>query len=375
MPIEPRPIDTFTRENLLLGLPIVDFTPRLAGGGFGPVVPLGIISSAELGKEVDLLNLERGDAGLLVVDREFISRFSAAFNLETFNFRADVARFAFASSTAPAVVADAAAVVASDPVTLPDPGPFDSFLGLSRARLNEASVEVTIPEIEDELVGTGTGSANDFSLAFKVKAVGDVSSVTVGGVAYTPVAVGAAAAGNEVEVTVGESDAAHPTGSGSLLFHVGGVATDPPLGAAIVATYQPSFSTTGTDIEPLVDFVLDPLLGRVRFLFAGANASPFRPAGGGQPISLAYTYQRFAHTVLAPFTQNVFEGKALIRQLTDVGANFRWEVPSASLRITDDSLTFNAEDFATAALVLNILNAGGSAPYGTIELSSEPESS
>jgi hypothetical protein len=259
-------------------------------------------------------------------------------------------------------------------VQLPATDPFAGFLSLARANLNEASVEVTCPEIVDEAVGTGTGSDNEFSLAKKVKAVADVTSVTVGGVAYTPIAVGAAAAGNEVEVTVGESDAAHPTGSGSLLFHVGGVETDPPNGAAIVATYEPSFSTTAGDIAPLVDFVLDPLLGRIRFRSAGANASPFRPTGASQELSVAYTYQRFAHNVLAPFTQQVFEGKALIRMLPNVGVNWRWEVPSASLRIADDSLTFNAEDFATAAIVLNILNAGGATPYGTIELSSEPES-
>ncbi len=375
MPIEPRPGDSFTRDNLLLGLPVVDFTPSLSAGGFGTVVPIGILSAAELTKALETLQLRRGDAGLLVVDREFVSSFEAALSLETFNFRGDIARYVFASAVASAVVADAAAVVTGDPVALASADPFLGFLPLSRGNINEASVEVTCDEVVDEAVGTGTGAANNFQLDYKVKAVGDVTSITVGGVAYTPVAVGAAAAGNEVEVVVGETDGAHPTGSGSLEFHVGGVPTAPANGAAIVATYQPSFSTTGGDLVALTDFLLDPVLGRIRFLDpAGADNSPFRATGEQQPMLVDYTYRRFAHTVLRPFTQQVFEGKALVRQLPDVGVNFRWDIPRASIRITDDALTFNAEDFATATLALNILNAGGVAPYGTIELSSEPES-
>jgi len=195
----------------------------------------------------------------------------------------------------------------------------------------------------------------------------------VAGVAYAPIAVGANAAGNEVEVVINETDGAHPTGSGSLEFFVGGTTTPPPNGAAIVATYTPSFS--GADFLLNTDFFVDPLVGRIRFFDpTGASNSPFRTTGDNQPMLVGYDYSQNAANDLVPFTQNVFEGKATIKHLTDVGINFIWQIPSASIRITDDGLTFDAADFASAVLVLNILNAGGSAPYGTLSLSSEAES-
>jgi hypothetical protein len=371
MPVEERATDIYTRDNLLLGFSQVYFTP-LENGVYGASVPLGILSGEELQKEIELLQLERGDAGLIVIDRELVSKLVLSMSLETFNFKANLAQYIFASSSITPVVADASATITGEQLTLPTTLPFGTFLDLAHGGIIESTVAVTCDEIVDEAVGTGTGAANNFQLDFKVKAVADVTSVTVGGVVYTPIAVGANAAGNEVEVVIGETDGAHPTGSGSLEFFVGGTTTPPPLGAAIVVTYQPSFS--GADFTLNTDFFIDPLVGRIRFFDpTGADNSPFRATGENQPMLVGYDYSQNAGNELAPFTQNVFEGKATIKHLPDVGINFIWEIPSASIRITDDGLTFDAADFAVATLVLNILNAGGSAPYGTLTLSSETE--
>jgi len=377
MPVESRATDTFTRDNLLLGFSQVYFTPAVSGG-YGVQVPIGILSSEELTKEVETLELERGDAGLITVDRELVSKFTAALTMETFNFRKDLFQYIIGSTDPVAVTADAAAAVAGEQVAPPgDANSFNAFVDIANGDIAEASVAVTCDTITDEAVGTGTGSANDFILDYKVELVGDISAITVAGVTYTPIAVAAAVAGNEVEVVVGETGGAHPTASGSLEFHVGGVSTPPASGAAIVATYKPSFA--GADFTLNTDFVVDPFLGKIRFLHAGAGTSPFRTIAeqqttAGQPMLLAYTYNQKASNTFKPFTNQVFEGKATIKHLTDVGVNFIWTIPSASLRITDDALTFDAAEFAAGTLQLNILDAGGTDRFGTLNLSSEPES-
>jgi hypothetical protein len=369
MPVQPRDSDTFSRDNLLLGFSQISFTPT-----GGAAIPIGILSSQAFQKTVEILQLERGDAGAITIDREIVSRLEMAMALETFNLRSDVAQLLFGSDVASAVTADAAAAVTNEPFNIPAANQFDSFVDLDRGSIDESSLEVTCATVTAEAVGTGDGAANNFVLDYKVKAVGDVTSVTVGGVAYTPIAVGAAAAGNEVEVVVGEIDGAHPTTSGSLEFHVGGAATPPGSGLAIVATYTPSFSTTGTDIVNLTDFVFDPTLGKIRMLDpTGADNSPFRTTGEEQPLEIDYTYNRKAHVLLQPGRQNTFDGTAVVNHLTDIGVNFVWTIPSATVRITDDDLTFGADDFATGALQLTINDAGGSNRFGTIEWSSEPE--
>lgn len=369
MPVQTRPSDAFTRDNLLLGFSVVEFTPA----GSSTAVPLGILSGQALQKEIETLALERGDAGTLTVDREIISRLAVSMALELFNFKANVAQYIFAGESLTVVTADAAAA-ANDDVSMPASDEFNTFLDLSKGDIDETSVEVTFQTVTNEAVGTGTGSLNAFILDQKVKAVGDVTSVTVNGVAYSPVAVGAAASGNEVEVIVGETDGAAGTGSGSLEFFVGGVSTPPTSGHAIVATYTPSFNTTAGDIVNLTDFVFDPILGKIRFLDpAGASNSPFRASGGEAGVNVAYTYNRRASTNMQPFTATSFEGSAVVRHLPDVGINFIWTIPSVTIRINADDLTFGAEDFATGSLQMNINDAGGTSRFGTLALSSETE--
>ncbi len=373
MPVETRATDTFTRDNLLLGFSQVYFTPTLSGGGAGTPVPLGILSGQEWQKTVETLELERGDAGLITVDRELVSKLTMAWQLQTFNLRKDLAQYVFASSTLVDVTADASASITNESFSIPLTNPFTTFVNLARGDVDETTFEVTCATITSEAVGTGDGASGgtqgDYALDYKIKAIGDVTAFLVDGVdEIAKVVAGSTPAAGEIAIEVGEEDSI-VTGSGAITF---GASEIPGNGAAIVVTYTPSFSTTGTDIVNPTDFIVDPILGRIRVLHAGADSSPFRLTGD-QPLEVDYDYNRKAHVQINPGTQTVFEGSCVIKHLPDVGVNFIWTAPSASIRITDDALTFDAADFATATLILNILDAGGSDRFGALELSSETE--
>jgi hypothetical protein len=379
MPIETRPSDTFTKDNLLIGFSVVEFTPTATG----VPVQVGILSGEELQKEVETLQLQRGDSGTLTVDRELISSIEVTMQLEVFNFRADIAELIFGSTTGTPVTADAAAAN-NDNIKIPLTNAFDSFVGLTRGEITESSVEVTFQTITSEAVGTGDGASGgtqgDYSLDQKIKAIGDLTtsgSLFVGGVDETAnVVAGSTPAAGEIAIEVGEEDST-TTGSGAITF---GASKIPANGAAIVATYTPSFSTTAGDIVngglPASldnDFVFDPIQGKIRFLHEGADDSPFRLTGAEAPLNVAYTYNQRSATNLKPFTQTQVDGSCTIKHLTDIGVNFIWTIPSATILITDDALTFGAEEFGTATLALNVNDAGGSDRFGTLELASETQ--
>ncbi len=369
MSVEQRVVDTTTEDNLLLGFSQVYFTPT-----GGTEVFLGTLTSQELQKELETLDLERGDAGVKVVDRRVLSSFSAILALETFSFHKAIAQLTLGSSTLVDVTAAAAQAVSGETISLPTSNPFTSFQNLDNADIDETTVAVTCGPATLEAVGTGDGVANDYVLAYKIKDASDISAITVGGVSYTPVNSGSeTGVGNEAIMVIGEVDGAHPLTSGSIDFEVGGVGTPPGSGLAIVATYTPSFS--GADFTLNTDFFVDPFLGRIRFVDpSGTDNSPFRTTGDAQPLILAYNYNQKAGADLKPFTQSGgFSGTAVIKHLADVGINFIWPIPSASILITDDAVTFDSEDFAVGALALNILDAGGTDRFGTMRLSSEPE--
>ena len=386
MPIAQRNADTITRGNLLLGFPEVIVN---AAGVFLAPVSLGILRSAALTKEITRLALERGDSGPLVVDRQIISRLEAAFEIGTAKFTAELMQFILASSTLSAVTANAssksqvratanaAQAITDDRVTLLASQTFDTFLGLTYFALNEASVAVEFAQIVSEAVGTGNGvlggTQGDFALDQKIKAIGDVTSFLVGGVERVGVLVaGSTPAAGQIAIETGEQDSL-VTGSGAITF---GSSLIPANGAAIVATYKPSFNTGAGDIVAPTDFIVDPVQGRIRFLKAGADASPFRLAAsaGGTALLVDYTYNRKAGNDIKPFTQTSgFEGKAQIRHLPDIGINFIWDIPSITVQLTDDDLTFGAEDFATGNMRLVVNDAGGTDRFGTLRVSSEAE--
>jgi len=368
MPVQPRSTDTYTRDNLLLGFSQVEFTPKLTAGGYGTPIPLGILSGQELQKEIELLELPRGDAGLITIERELVSRLAVSLQLETFNFRADLAQLLLASSSITPVTAAAAQAVVNELVNVPSgSNAARTFTPLSKADIDEATVVVDAAPLVDEAVGTGNGTlggtTGDYALDYKILVIGDVTEFLVGGVDETVnLVAGTTPTAGQIAISVGATAT-----SGQITF---GSSKIPANGAAIVASYEPSFNLVESLGTANPDVVIDPLLGRLRFPDLGSATSELK---AGQPVEVDYNYNRKASNTLKPFTQTQFEGKATIKHLTDVGVNFVWDIPSASIRITDDALTFDAEDFAVGTMIMNVLDAGGTDRFGTLNLSSEPE--
>ncbi len=514
MPAQPRPTDgdAITIDNLLIGMPYVEFTPTIGGVQQQPI-NLGVVDSAELAKELEAVALESSQSGTRVTLRELITRIDPEFNIGIFNFAAEVLRFTLGSATLVEVTADAAsAITAEDHTLTADP---QDYLGLSNSLLNAGSVRVDPSAVLDEAVGTGDGLlgdvSGDFTLDFKVRLVADVTRVdlvTAAGVvtSFTPIAAGAAASGNEVEVVVGRAGT-----SGDLQFHVGGTPTPVPTGSRIEADYHPSFglvqgysisadiqsaraddggaftdetadanstaaadvvlspatpatgdafyvgmtdqydrivydistgqvggtvvweyfngsayvaldgvvddtvgltltgrlqvtwdvpddwvadtidgagpfyhvrlretagATSGAvadkiDVDSSEEYVVDLKNGRLQVEHEATKAAGTDKVIAGQEVDVTYTFNRLAHTLLAPFSQNVFSGTARIRQLTEVGINLIWPVPSAQIQVTDDALTFADDDFTVGSVTLKLLSVGGANPFGELQVFDE----
>ena len=285
--------------------------------------------------------------------------------LEVFNFRADIAELIFGSTDGVAVSADPAASVVDEQFIIPNSGAEAerTFIGLGNGDIDEATfvgTSITADTRTNEAVGTGDGTSGDtsgdFSLDFKPLVLGDVAEITVAGVDFAVVAT--FTSGNEVIVDVGTGAT-----SGDLQFGVGGGAAN--VTGAILATYTPSHSFAN-----LTDYVVDPTLGRIRMLNVNGSTDALK---GNQPMLADYSYDRKASIDLKPFTRTQVDGKVTIKHLTDIGVNFIWTIPSATILITDDALTFGAEEFGTATLALNVNDAGGTDRFGTLALSSETE--
>jgi hypothetical protein len=242
MPANPRPTDLITPDNLLIGMPYVEFAV-LQSGVLQPFRSLGIIDSAELAKELDTLALESSQSGTRVTVRELITRIDPTVAVGIFNLNADSLQYVLGSSSKTAVTASATEAVSNEPHDLTT-DTLD-FIDLANSALN-AGVSASPDAIDDEAVGTGDGLLGDvqgdFTLDYKVRAITDVTSVTTTNpttgvvTVWTVIADGAAAAGNEVEVIVGLGST-----SGSLQFFVAAVATAVPTGHTILADYEPSW--------------------------------------------------------------------------------------------------------------------------------------
>lgn len=239
MSVEPRPVDNFTKDNLLLGMPFVEFRPT--GGTYQNV---GIVNSAELAKALETIQLRSAQSGVAVTVRELPTSIDPQFNIGVYNWAADILRYSLGSATKVAVSANAAQAVTAEVVTS-SADPLD-FLDLANRALNAGSVVVAPAPVSGEAVGTGDGTtgstSGDFKLAYKLRRVVDITGtidVTNGGVvtSYSPVAVGGTTTGNQVEVVVGTG-----SDSGDLRFYQGGIPVN--VTGTIAATYTPSFTLT-----------------------------------------------------------------------------------------------------------------------------------
>ncbi len=359
MSVQPRPTDNITVDFLQLGMPYIEFSPLLSSGAFGPFRSLGIVDSAEVAKTLELATLRSAQSGVSVKIRELVRQFDAVLNVGLFQHSPENMQLMFGSSTLTDVVADPAAAVVGDPFQLTDN--VEDFLDLANQLLDESTVVLTADSIIDEAVGTGDGVlgpvTGDFALAFKPLLIGDVTSYIerLAGVDTERVGdlvAGAAPGAGEIGIEVGATAA-----SGDITYF-GGEA--PATGTQIIVDYEPTHA-----IVLNTDFSTDPQPGRVRIFALDGAGDPFKSF---QPMEADYDHVEVAHDDIQPFTQFVFSGKTRVRLLTDVGINIIWTVPRSSVRVTDDAFTFNRDEFQVTQLVIDLLDAGGSQRFGTMEI-------
>ena len=360
MSVQPRPIDTITVDFLQLGMPFIEFAPALQSGAFGPFRNLGIVDTAEVAKTIELATLRSAQSGVSVKVRELVRQFDAQLNVGLFQHSPENMQFMFGSESLVDVVANPAASVVGDPFRLTDE-PQD-FLDLGNQLVDEATVVVTADSIIDEAVGVGAGGTfgetqGDFALDFKIFAIGDVTSYIerLGGVdteRVTDLVAGGAPMAGEIGIIIGA------VATGGEITYPGGEA--PAVGTEIIVDYEPTFA-----IVLNTDFSTDPIPGRVRIFSFNGGVDEFR---NFQPMEADYDHIEVDHDELKPFTQFVFSGRTRVRLLTDVGINIIWTITSSSVRVTDDAFTFNRDEFQVTPLVIDILDAGGTDRFGTLEL-------
>lgn len=358
MSVIARSPDAITEDFLVLGLPVVDFAFELASGGYGAYFGLGIPESTEVQKALQVAQLRNAQSGTSKLVRELVRQFDATIQVGTFRHSGANMQLMFASATL-LDVASSVVVVTDDPFRLTTDD--QDFHDLSNQRIVETLTLLECDDIVDEVVGVGDGtlgaSDGEYKLDFKPLGHDDVTSLTVGGVAWSIIAVGAEVAGNEVTVKdYGDS----PADAGDLQFFTDAVGVD--VTGEILATYRPEHLFVEN-----TDFVVDYVSGRIRILSHDQAADPCKD---NQPMRADYSYNRATYEELEPYTQFIFPGRARVRQLTDVGMNIVWTIPKAQARLNEDAFVFNRDDFTVTNILLQLLEdqTDPTQPYGNLRL-------
>ena len=356
--VQTRPADIITEDFLYLGLPVIEFAFELSSGAFGAYFGLGIPDSAEVQKSLQFAQLRNAQSGTSKLVRELVRQFDATIQVGTFRHSGENMQLMFASASLVDVNTGVVAVT-DDPFQMTTD--IQDFLDLANQMLVEPlAAGVECDDIVDEIVGVGDGTLGaadgEYALDFKPLAHDDCTALTVGGVAWSVIAVGAEAAGNEVTVKDYGDDT---TNAGDLQFFTDAVGVD--VTGEILATYRPTHASVEN-----TDYVVDYKAGRVRMLLVGATD----PLKLNQPMRADYSYNEAEHQLIKPFSQFIFAGRARIRMLTDVGANLIWTIPKAQVRLTEDAFVFNRDDFTVTTLALQLLEDTTSAtdPYGGMEV-------
>jgi hypothetical protein len=345
--IQTRPVDTTTVDNLIIGIPYVDFAPALVSGGFGSFRNLGIINDASINKTIELATLKSSQSGFGVLAREIVRDLEARLTITLFQHSAANMQYVLGSATSTTENSGTATITNEEVQLQPVATDWTDL----EFPLIDTLTSLDPDTITAEAVGTGAGGTfgetqGDFSLDFSVLVLGDITAFTEGGVdRLADLVSGGSPAATEIGVIVGDLST-----SGELVWPSGEA---PASGDAIVATYLPSFAPVEN-----TDFSVDYPSGRVRRI-TGSNF-----LRSLQPILVDYDRVTLDATVLKPFTQNTFSGKARIRLLTDVGINMDWTIPSVDLRLTDTDFEFSREEFGTNELVITMRDNGTTTPYG-----------
>lgn len=346
-----RTVDALTEKWLLLGLSEFQFAPKLAGGGFGPFVSLGIVDTQELQKEIELMELVDRRSGSEEVVLEIVRKLAFRYQVGVFKWDAANLQLLLGSAELRAVAASTPSVVDEELVLTSDPR---DFVPLANRLLVEPLTSVDAKAITDEAVGTGNGTLGttlgDFALDFPVNVIGDVTKFMEGSTDRVgDLVAGSSPMAGEIGIVVG-ADA----DSGKIIYPAGEA---PANGDAIVASYGPTFTFTEN-----TDYFVDPKAGAVRVLTSTLKAR------AGQTLLVDYDHAVLDHEEVDLGTQRTFAGKARVRHLPDRGVRFVHDVPKASIRLTDDAITFDPQNPSVGTLVVNVLSDGTSKPFGTLEI-------
>jgi hypothetical protein len=319
-----RPSQPLTPDNLMIGVPYVEFGEETAPNVFSSYRDLGIINEAAI------LKLILGSATLVA------------------QTGGDVA-------------------VTNDKVYLPAFPDWGELTNTIKDQALGSWTDLDASAITGEELGTATGTpfgetTGDFQFDFKID-TGDVAASCViyhDGVDVTTLGFslvdGTSPLTTEIAIEEGNAGA-----TGARLTYSTG--EGPADGVVVSADYTPTPTLTEN-----TDFIVDYQYARVRAISAGGAGEWLME---NQPIDCDYTTTLFAGDLIRPFTQPTVEGRARVRLLTDVGINLVWPIPSVSLRINDDDFAFSKEEFATGSLTLTLNDDGSSDPYGVCQVYDE----
>lgn len=361
MAIETRPnVNTFTANHAFVGLPFIEFAPETSTDTYGPFRQLGIVDSVELQKTVDLLTMKSFQSGSGSIVRELVGSLDLRLQVGLFQFDEQNLQLFLGSNVVTAVSAAPTAVL-NDEFSVAPLFP-NEFSDLSnRSLTTEPLTDLTCKAITGEAIGTADGTTSPettgfFSLDFGVLTVaGSAITIYHDGVDVTTLGKtlvsGTTPTTNQIAIQQGAIAA-----SGDITYATGEA---PAAGVVITADYTPDHTFTN-----ITDYNLDPTAGRIRMLATNKVKV-------GQKLLADYSYSRPAHNLIRPFTQRVFNGRCRVKQLTDVGINFVWNVPKVSVRLTDDAFAWASDDFARGTLIVNLLDNGGTEPFGDFQMHDE----
>ena len=96
--VQTRPADVVTEQFLLLGMPVVEFSLDLSGGGQGAFFSLGIVDSAEIQKELQQAQLRSAQSGTSKLVSELVRQFDATLRVGLFRHNDNNMQLMFASN-------------------------------------------------------------------------------------------------------------------------------------------------------------------------------------------------------------------------------------------------------------------------------------
>lgn len=358
-------INALTSDNLMIGVPFIEFAFKTGTNVFGSYRQLGIVQSASITKDVEIVSLRSAHSGVDQLVRELVRRFEARLAITVSQFDKKNMQLMFGSASSPAAISGGTTPVEDDPFTLPA---YPEWGNLANDIDGTSFDDLDPAPIVGEEVAVSDGIVLEFTLDFKLSTSDIGLSVVLyhDGVDVTSAAGGSltldegTANSGTGNITLDEDNVPAVDSGARIFYHSDDI---PAAGVVITADYTP--------LRALVedtDFIVDYDLGRVRRVAADATDEFLR---ADQPMLADYDTIDFTGSTIVPFTQFTFEGRARLKLLTDVGVNIIWPIPLVNLRINDDDFEFSREEFAEGSLTLTLVDDGTATPFGTMQVYEE----